>query len=46
MALANPVVCGDNTFGPSVKSVDCRGGFDFTSKSRIRDNHGPSTKMA
>ncbi|ROW15668.1 hypothetical protein VPNG_02110 [Cytospora leucostoma] len=23
-------VCGDSSFGPGVKSADCRGGFDFT----------------
>ncbi|KAG6365767.1 hypothetical protein INS49_007378 [Diaporthe citri] len=23
-------LCGDNSFGPGVKSADCRGGFDFT----------------
>ncbi|KAI1862215.1 uncharacterized protein JN550_010371 [Neoarthrinium moseri] len=23
-------VCGDDSFGPSVQSPDCRGGFDFT----------------
>jgi len=29
---AIPVICGDDSFGPSVKSPECRGGFDFTSK--------------
>lgn len=24
------MLCGDDSFGPGVKSVDCRGGFDFT----------------
>ncbi|ROW02989.1 hypothetical protein VMCG_05737 [Cytospora schulzeri] len=30
-----PPVCGDVSFGPSVKSADCRGGFDFTEKGTI-----------
>ncbi|CAN8102283.1 unnamed protein product [Discula destructiva] len=30
MAINAPALCGDDLFGPAVKSADCRGGFDFT----------------
>ncbi|ORY71658.1 multidrug resistance-related protein [Pseudomassariella vexata] len=30
MDSAKPLVCDDNSFGPGVKSPDCRGSFDFT----------------
>lgn len=29
-------VCGDTSFGPGVKSADCRGGFDFTGEAAGR----------
>ncbi|KAH8200433.1 hypothetical protein TruAng_005396 [Truncatella angustata] len=38
MEQANIFVCGDDSFGPSVKSVDCRGGFDFTGRIRVKRN--------
>jgi ATP-binding cassette, subfamily C (CFTR/MRP), member 1 len=30
MDAAKHMLCGDDTFGPNVQSLDCRGGFDFT----------------
>lgn len=24
------LLCGDDSFGPAIKSAECRGGFDFT----------------
>lgn len=35
MDPVNLVVCGDDSFGPVVKSADCRGGFDFTSEGPL-----------
>lgn len=34
-----PAVCGDVSFGPSVKSADCRGGFDFTGKKHCQTDY-------
>lgn len=35
-AMDPSTLCGDNSFGPAVKSVDCRGGFDFTGTYEFR----------
>lgn len=35
--------CGDNSFGPGVKSATCRGGFDFTGKCSLDQSSVNST---
>ncbi len=31
--MKSSILCGDNSFGPAIKSAACRGGFDFTGDS-------------
>jgi len=52
MASTIFTACGDDSFGPAVRSSACRGGFDFTGKSAATsmeteaDHHKFSLKKA